>query len=296
MKLPESSKFQNWVVENETTGLTRDERGWHGFRARSDAEFHPIAHATPTAAAVLSKLTRSLSSQPRRSNKAPSTLSTIVPKTPAITITAASRGVTSKENIAAAATVAAPTTAAIVPKRLMPPSVPGGTALKVVTRRRFAGEGHADLAGPGIRGGLSQRSQRQHGPSCGRDGNNERRDPEIGHGLGGGASAGRLSGAELLLARVSNPGGNQSDGKDHQQPQKHAQVADRHDEGHGRAGERAADIDASGKPCQHGEPAGDGQRREKATAGRRKFGVVQELKDGQDHRRKAERKEVRVPE
>ena len=38
--------------------------------------FHPIPHATPTAAAVLSRFTRSLSSQPRRSKRAPSRLST----------------------------------------------------------------------------------------------------------------------------------------------------------------------------------------------------------------------------
>jgi hypothetical protein len=111
-----------------------------------------------------------------------------------------------------------------------------------------------------------------------------------------GASTGGLSGAELLLTRVTDASGYESDGKNDEQRQEHAQIADSHDESDGRSGERSAQIHAAGKPRQHGETCGDGKGDKESAAARREFSMMQRGKDSQNRGGKAQRQQVRDPE
>jgi len=173
---------------------------------------------------------------------------------------------------------------------------PWRNGFEVGDHQRFAGEGHADFAGRCIAGGFSKRGQRQHRPCFARDGNDQRCDAKIRHGLCSGASPGGLSGAELLLARVTHASGDQSDSEDDEQRKEHAQIADSHDESDGRSGERTAQIHATGKPGQHRESGGDGKRGKKSAAARRELRVMQRCKDSQNRGGKAQRQQVRDPE
>src|SRR5215831_14564100 len=96
--------------------------------------------ASAAAEAVLKKLTRSLLSQPRRSNKAPSRLSMRVPRKPARATTAAVRRESNPAVQPASANTAAEISAAAVPTKLIPPSTPGATGLPVVIRTVLAGK------------------------------------------------------------------------------------------------------------------------------------------------------------
>jgi len=108
-----------------------------------------------------------------------------------------------------------------------------GNRFEVGYKQCFAGESHADFTGRSITGGLSQSSQRQHRPCFAGDGNNQRGDAKIGHGLPSGSSPSGLSSAELLFARIAHASGGQRDSKNDEQRQKHAQIADGHDESDG---------------------------------------------------------------
>src|SRR5262249_23769876 len=156
--------------------------------------------------------------------------------------------------------------------------------------------GHADFAGGGIGGGFSQGSQREHGPELWRNGHNQRADAKGGHGLGGGASSRGVGAAPPPPAGLTKSGGVPRDGQDHQPSKKKAPGADRQNKGNHRACHGAGDVDTAGKPGEHGESRGNGQRFQKSRAGRWKFSVVQEFKDSQDGNGKGERKQVGDPQ
>src|SRR6185503_16380828 len=84
--------------------------------------------------AVLTALSRSLSSQPRFSATVPSTLSARLPSRPARATSTIAAGPYRPKVAPTRPTRIAPTNPAIVPSALIAPSVPGGTGLKVVIR------------------------------------------------------------------------------------------------------------------------------------------------------------------
>jgi hypothetical protein len=114
--------------------------------------------------------------------------------------------------------------------------------------------------------------------------------------LSGSASTRGLSDAELLLASIAYTCGNQSDSKNDEQRQKHAQIANRHDESYGGSGQGPAEIHAAGEPGQHGESCCDGQSSEESVAAEREFKVMQRCEDSKNRGGKAQRQEVRDPE
>ena len=215
MKLPESSKFQNWVVENETTGLTRDERGWHGFRARSGCGVSPQGPRHPHRRCGAEQVHRSLSSEPRRSKIAPSRRSTMVPKKPArMMIVTSSRQDKSREH-RCGGNARSPKQSGNRPKQ--------ADASVGACGDRLENRDHPVLPGKAMPISLEDVSPAASASAAsastamlGRHGNHQRGDSQIRHGLRRGASAGRLGGAELQLARMAHAGCNQSDGKDHQ--------------------------------------------------------------------------------
>jgi len=172
----------------------------------------------------------------------------------------------------------------------------GGDGFEICYQQSFAGESHADLAGRCVACGFSQSGQSEGRPSGARYRHDKRGYAEIGHGLRGGASTCGFSGAELLFTRIADASGNKSNGKDDEQRQKHAQIADSHDERDGRSGKRSAEIYASGKPGEHGESGGDCESGQKSAAAKREFSVMKRCEDSQNHGGKDERQQIRDTE